>query len=193
MKKYGVSLRRRRGLCAHQLSRFAAETSGQSLIEFAVFLPLMVLLVGYAVDFGYFFLVAANLTTAARSSVEYSIQGYQSAGQSALPVAGPITTTASVAALAVGDFSNFLQSSTTTTVEVCTKELGMNGSVPSCGSFGPTATSYVPAADPEAPAFVLQRVDVTYTVQPPIPMNFFSVPLLPQMQFHRQVSMRAMD
>jgi hypothetical protein len=153
----------------------------------------MVLLVSYAVDFGYFFLAAANLTTAARSGVEYSIQGYQSAGQSALPVAGPITSTASVAALAVGDFSNFLNSSTTTTVEVCTKALGMNGSVPNCGSFGPTAASYTPSADPEAPAFTLQRVDVTYTVQPPIPMSFFSVSLLPQMQFHRQVSMRALD
>jgi hypothetical protein len=52
---------------------------------------------------------------------------------------------------------------------------------------------FTPATDPEAPTFLLNRVDVTYTVQPPIPLSFFSYPLLPSMKFHRQVSMRAMD
>jgi len=71
--------------------------------------------------------------------------------------------------------------------------LGTTGNLANCSSYGPAATTYVPAEDPEAPHFVLQRVDVTYTVQPPIPMTFFKVSLLPQMQFHRQVSMRAMN
>lgn len=159
----------------------------------AVSLPVLVLLVGYAVDFGYFFLVAASVNSAARNGAEYSIQGYDTPGQSTLPPAGSFSTANSVAALAVGDLSSFLSSSTTTTVEVCSKALGMNGVIPNCASYGPAATPYVPAADPEAPAFTLQRVDVTYTVHPPIPMSFFSVSLLPQMQFHRQVSMRAMD
>ena len=166
---------------------------GQSLIESALFLPILILLVAYAVDFGYFFIVAANLTSASRNAAEYSIQGHSSPSQNALPAAGPITTNTSVAALAVGDLSNLAGSATTTSVQVCSKILGTNGNVSNCASYGPAGTVFTPAADPEAPTFYLNRVDVTYTVQPPIPLTFFSHSLLPSMKFHRQVSMRAMD
>lgn len=166
---------------------------GQSLIETAIFLPILILLVAYAVDFGYFFIVAANLTSASRNAAEYSIQGFASPAQSALPIAGPITTNTSVAALAVGDLSSLAASSSTTSVEVCSKILGTTNNVTNCASYGPAGTVFTPAADPEAPTFFLNRVDVTYTVQPPIPMSFFSYSLLPTMKFHRQVSMRAMD
>ena len=166
---------------------------GQSLVETAIFLPILILLVVYAVDFGYFFIVAANLTSASRNAAEYSIQGFASPAQSALPIAGPITTNTSVAALAVGDLSSLAASSSTTTVEVCSKVLGTTSNVTNCSSYGPAGTVFTPATDPEAPTFLLNRVDVTYTVQPPIPLSFFSYPLLPSMKFHRQVSMRAMD
>jgi Flp pilus assembly protein TadG len=166
---------------------------GQSLVETAIFLPVLILLVAYAVDFGYFFIVAANLTSAARNAVEYSIQGYTSPAQSALPIAGPITTNTSVAALAVGDLSSLAASSTTTTVQVCSQAIGTTNNVTKCATYGPAGTVYSPAADPEAPTFFLNRVDVTYTVHPPIPLSFFSYPLLPTMQFHRQVSMRAQN
>jgi Flp pilus assembly protein TadG len=166
---------------------------GQSLIETAIFLPILILLVAYAVDFGYFFIVVANLTSASRNAAEYSIQGFASPAQSALPAAGPITTNTSVAALAVGDLSSLAGSSTTTTVEVCSKLLGTTKNLTNCASYGPTGTVFTPATDPEAPTFLLNRVDVTYTVQPPIPLSFFSYTLLPSMKFHRQVSMRAMD
>ena len=166
---------------------------GQSLIETAIFLPILILLVAYAVDFGYFFIVAANLTSASRNAAEYSIQGFSSPAQSALPVAGPITTNTSVAALAVGDLSSLAASAMTTSVEVCSKILGTTNNVTNCSSYGPAGTVFTPAADPEAPTFLLNRVDVTYTVQPPIPLSFFSYSLLPTMKFHRQVSMRAMD
>ena len=167
--------------------------SGQSLLETAIFLPILVLLLAYAVDFGYFFIVAANLTSSARSAAVYSVQGLQSPTQSALPAAGPITTSTSVAALAVGDLGSLINSSTTTTVQVCSKSVGVTGNLTDCASYGPAGTTYTPAADPEAPTFLLNRVDVTYTVQPPIPLSFFSVSLLPTMKFHRQVSMRVLD
>ncbi len=166
---------------------------GQSLVETAIFLPILILLVAYAVDFGYFFIVAANLTSASRNAAEYSIQGFASPAQSSLPAAGPITTYTSVAALAVGDLSSLAASSTTTSVQVCSKSVGIGNNVTKCASYGPTGTAYTPAADPEAPTFFLNRVDVTYTVQPPIPLSFFSYSLLPSMQFHRQVSMRELD
>lgn len=178
----------------HFASRhLSSQTSGQSLLEVALFLPLLVLLIGYAVDFGYCFMVAANLTSAARNATEYSILGYQSPGQLSLPAAGPITTATSVSASALGDLASLKDSSTTTSVQVCSKSLGMNGKIPNCSSYGASGSSYVPTQDPEAPTFVLQRVDVTYTIQLPVPMSFFKISFLPQMKFHRQVSMRAMD
>ena len=169
------------------------DSGGQSLIEVAVMMPVLLLLMAYAVDFGYFFIAAANITSAARNAAEYSIMGYEAPAQSSVAVAGPISATNSVSALAMADLASLIDSSTTTTVQVCTKALGMNGSIPNCGSYGVGGTAYTPATDPEAPTFVLQRVDVTYTVQPPVPLSFFTVSLLPSLQFHRQVSMRAMD
>lgn len=173
--------------------RVITERSGQSLLEVALLLPFLVLLLGYAVDFGYFFLVAANLTSAARNASEYSIQGYESAGQGTLPIAGPITASSSVAAVALGDMASLVNASTTTSVAVCSETNGLSGSLPLCTTYGPSATVYSPAADPESTRFTLQRVDLTYTVQPPIAMNIFNVSLLGTLQFHRQVSMRAME
>ena len=168
-------------------------TSGQSLLEVAVIIPILLALLGYAVDFGYFFIAAANITSAARNAAQYSVLGYQSPDQGPIPTAGPGSNGVSVAEEALGDLASLVNASTTATIEVCSKNLGMAGNLAKCSSYGPSAPSYTPAQDPEAPRFVLQRVDITYTVQPPIPMTFFKVSLLPTMQFHRQVSMRAMD
>jgi len=165
---------------------------GQSLIEVALMVPVLFLLMAYAIDFGYFFIAAANISSSARNAAQYSVLGFEGPSQSAEPVAGPASTTASVTALAMSDLS-LLSSSTTTTVQVCSKTVGMTGNLPKCSSYGPTGTTYTPVADPEAPRFILQRVDVTYTVQPPIPLQFFNVSLLPNLTFHREVSMRSMD
>jgi Flp pilus assembly protein TadG len=170
--------------------------SGQSLVEVALFLPLLVVCAAYAVDFGYFFIVSANLNSSTRNAAEYSIQGYQSPAQTALPVAGPGTTTATVASLALADLAGLANSATQATVQVCSKAVGITGKVTNCSSYGPavsTSTATAPQTDPEAPTFLLNRVDVTYTVEPPIPLSFFSVSLLPSMSFHRFVSMRVMD
>ncbi len=175
------------------LHRMLRETRGQSLLEVALMLPLLVLLLGYAVDFGYFFFVAANLTSAARNAAEYSIQGYESPGQAQLPAAGPLSSSSSVAAAAMGDLDSLLNASTITSLTVCSVANGNSGNLPVCTNYGPAATAYTPDADPEAPRFTLQRVDVTYTVQPPVAMNFFGVSLLGNLNFHRQVSMRAME
>jgi hypothetical protein len=84
-------------------------------------------------------------------------------------------------------------SATTTSIQVCSASLGTLLDLTNCANYGPSASTYTPAEDPEAPLFVLHRVDVTYTVQPPIPMSIFKISLLPTMQFHRQVSMRGMN
>lgn len=183
----------RRNSPAGAARRSYRDEQGQGLVETAIFMILMVLLVAYTVDFGYFFMVAANLTSASRNAAEYSIQGYQSPGQNTLPIAGPVSTQTSVAALAMADLGSLIDSSTETTVEVCSGSVGVSGKITKCSSYGPSGTTYVPNTDPEAPTFYLNRVDVTYQVQPPIPLKFFSFSLVPSLKFHRQVSMRAMD
>lgn len=171
-------------------------TDGQSLVEVAVFLPILLLCAAYAVDFGYFFVVSANLTSSARSAVEYSIQGYSTPGQASLPSAGPSSSTTSVSALALGDLTSIANSGVQTSVQVCSKSVGTTGNVTNCSDYGPSVSSNSTTAvqtDPEAPTFLLNRVDVTYTVEPPIPLTFFSVSLLPTLSFHRYASMRVMD
>ena len=173
--------------------RSVQREDGQSLVELAAALPIFMLLMAYAVDFGYFYLVAATITSSARNGAQYSIMGYEGPAQSSLPPAGTLSTTSSVAALAMADLGSLAKSSTTATVQVCSKSNGMSGNTASCTSYGPGTATYTPGTDPEAPTFVMQRVDVTYTIQPPIPLSFFKVSMLPNLTFHRQVSMRAMD
>jgi Flp pilus assembly protein TadG len=174
-------------------SRLVRSTSGQSLVELAIAIPIMVLLLAYAVDYGYFFIAEAAITSATRNAVEYAGAGYQSPGQATLPAAGPDTTANTVSSEAIAGLATFNTSSTTTSVQVCSKSNGISNNVAKCTNYGPTATAYTPSTDPEAPHFVLQRVDITYTVQPPIPLAFFKLSLLPNLTFHRQVSMRALD
>jgi Flp pilus assembly protein TadG len=194
MTCWKFTLGRPKGSMSLALCRFRATSSGQSLIEVAVLLPLLLLFAAYAVDFGYFFIVSANLASSTRNAAEYSIQGYQTPGQATLPAAGPSATTTSVSALALADLAGLANSATT--VQVCSKSIGTTGNATNCLSYtGPSVSSTSTAlqTDPEAPTFLLNRVDVTYTVQPPIPLSFFHVSLLPTLSFHRYVSMRVMD
>lgn len=172
---------------------FRRETAAASLAEIAVILPVLWFVLAYTVDLGYFFIAAANISSAAKNAAEYSVQGYMSAAQTTLPPAGTTSTTTSVSALALSAVTSLLNSSTTTAVQVCSKATGTSNNLTKCGAYGASGGTYTPDADPEAPHFYLNRVDITYTVQPPIPMSFFSVSLVPSMSFHRQVSMRALD
>lgn len=168
--------------------------AGSSLLEVAVFLPIVVMCGVYAAEFAYFFIISTTLLTSSRNAVEYSVQGYQSPGQIALPVAGPVATTSSVASLALADVGG--TNATTATVQVCSKSVGVSSNVTKCVSYGPTvstSTATAPQTDPEAPTFLLNRVDVTYTVKPPIPVTWFKVSLVPSLSFHAHASMRMMD
>jgi hypothetical protein len=167
---------------------------GASLVEVAIFMPMVILCAAYAVEFAYFFIIAATLSASSRNAVEYSIQGYQSPGQIALPAAGPLAGVASVASLAVADLGS--SATNYATVQVCSKSIGVTSKVTNCQSYGAGASSSTTTAaqtDPEAPTFLLNRVDVTYTVQPPIPITWFKMSLVPTLTFHRHSSMRVMD
>jgi len=167
--------------------------AGQSLIETALVLPFFAILAYFAVDYGYYFIVAAALSSSARNAAEYAIQGFASPSQSSAPAAGPITTSTSVAALAQGDLSGFVNASTKTTVQVCSNSVNSSTSGASCRTWGATTTSWTPHTDPESTRFTLYRVDVLYTISPPIPGIFMGFTLVPKLSFHRMAEMRAIQ
>jgi Flp pilus assembly protein TadG len=161
---------------------------GQSLIEVALMIPILTVLICYAVDFGFFFLVATSLNSAARNAIEYSIQGTSSPAQAAEPAATVISNLA-IAAIGLSGAST-----STVSVQVCSSAVGVNSSnnTTQCTtpSTGAGAVSGTPDVDPESPRFQLNRVDVVYTFTPPVPIP---ASIFPSTTFHRTVEMRAMQ
>ena len=183
--------------------RLHRRTQGQSMIETALLLPILLLLAFNAINFGYFFFAAINLAAAPRTGVQYSIIGEATPVNIPLPPVGPSTSQVSVSYLTYQDMLGVLSGSANARVQVCSKALGMNGTLAAtranCVQFGPGSETYTPAADPEAPNFILNRVDVVYQVVPIIPSFQLPTPagpipltIVPNLRFHRQVSMRAM-
>ena len=185
-----------RGLAAARNSR------GQSLVETALMLPLLLLVVLNVVNLGYFFLVVTNLTGAARTSTLYSIEGsYTPYAQQEAPsgtatggsgTGGILSTPGTVAYTVYQDLTGALWNPTAASVQVCSQMninsgSGVNGSgsaqlanCETCTSAGCGAAgggSPAPSADPEAPNFVLNQVDITYNFNTLIPGKIFNIPL----------------
>ncbi len=156
--------------------------SGQSLLEAALLLTLITTLTIYSVDYGYFFIVAADLTAAAQNAAEASVLGFATPGQLSLPQLNVIT------GLVQNELGGLVNASSAT-VTLCSKSLGVSASnVAQCSGTVPGII-----ADPEAPAFSLSRLDITYTVHPPIPVSVLNAALIPTQSFHRYVVMRSED
>lgn len=180
--------------------RSRADTEGSSLIETAMVMPVLVLMLCFAIDIGYFFIVAANLVSSSRNAVLYSGQGFAAPGGGQLPspgTAGSLADIAGVAGLAGGDLSGLANMASKTTVEVCSKQIGVtqtsNGYVTNCSTFPSGTLSFTPDQDPESTNGMLaQRVDVVYTVSPPIPIDFFTF-TMPPLTVHWAAEMRAVD
>jgi Flp pilus assembly protein TadG len=163
---------------------------GQSLLETAVAMPLLLGIAFNLINLGYFWFMVLTLSAAPRQGVQYSTQGGQ-----AIAVASAPSTTA-VSNLVYENMTNAVHGATTsnTSVRVCSSVKGVdaNTHMALCDSFGPSAPFTALAADPEAPVFVLNRVDVAYTVTPIISGSAFNVVLPANLQFRRQVSMRSL-
>ncbi len=161
---------------------------GQSLVELALMVPIFTILVCYAVDFGFFLLVATSLNSAARNAVEYAIQGTSSPAQAAVPGATAVSN------LAIASIGLSSVSTATVSTRVCSSAVGTNatGNTAQCAtpSTGAGAVTGTPDIDPESPQFQLNRVDVVYTVTPPVPIP---VSIFPTLTFHRMVEMRRMQ
>lgn len=173
-----------------KLIRSRRHEDGQSLLETAVAMPLLLGIAFNLINLGYFWFMVLTLAAAPRQGVQYSTQG----GQATTTTSSPSTT--AVSNLVYENMTNAVHGATTsnTSVRVCTNALGVDSSthIALCNSFGPAATFSAIAADPEAPVFVLNRVDVGYTVTPLIRGSAFNVVLPANMNFHRQVSMRSL-
>ena len=165
---------------------------GQSLVETAIAMPLLLGLAFNIINWGYLWFMVLALSAAPRMGAQYTTQG----GAAGTAIAVPSTT--AVRDLVWENVTNAVRGATTSNVavQVCSSAKGVTGSgastITQCDQFGPAFTFPAPAADPEAPVFVLDRVDVEYTVTPIIPGTAFNVILPANLKFHRQVSMRSL-
>lgn len=153
------------------IKRRANDTRGQSLIEFALSLPIIFLLIVNLVNFGGFFYAWITVANAARAGANYAILGGASAGFPSTPTASLIQT------LVTHDTAS-LPNSSSLSVVACQRDASATPQVSTIlGATGAcTATGFsTPPADPES-SYVLTSVDVTYTYQPFIPV--FSFPSL---------------
>lgn len=167
---------------------------GQSLVETALVLPLLLLIVLNVVNFGYFFWVTLNLTAASRTATLYAVMGSSTPAAAELPPPGSPTNVQSVSYLSVQDMTGPLADPSSASVQICSpininsSNSGVNNpgtasqksncvtcTGSSCGAVN--TGSPVPSADPEAPNFVLNRVDIVYTFQPLIPGTPFNLAL----------------
>ncbi len=165
---------------------------GQSLLETAFSIPLVLGIAFNLINVGYFWFMVLSLSAAPRQGVQYATQG-AAAGTS---VAAPGTT--AVKTLVYENLTNAIHGATTSNaaVRVCTSAKGVSGAgssqVTLCDTYGPAFAYSAITSDPEAPLFVLDRVDVEYTVTPVIPGSAFNVVLPSNLKFARHISMRSL-
>ncbi len=162
----------------------AGGRGGQSLVEFALVLPLLFLLIVNAVNFGGFFFAWITVANAARAGSQYFIMGGASVGAPDPP------TAAQVYAVVQNDISSLLNRASLA-VRSCTNN---NGTI-ACTSAGGGSFANPPAdARPESNLYVLGWVDVAYQYKPFIPLYSFPglgvYMTLPPTSLHRQAVMR---
>ena len=190
--------------------------SGQSIVETVPMMPVLLLFLLNAINFGYFFLTITNLAAAPRMGVEYSIMGGATPSAIELPATGPAANALSSSFLTYEDMRGALNAPTANaSVQVCSPSAGIvnpgtTTAKAACNTYaGAGVTFTFPAAqvDPElnagntAPAFLLHQVDVAYKFTPLIPGTPFNILLLtfPTCDangvcvLHRQSVMRGMN
>jgi Flp pilus assembly protein TadG len=166
------------------------EREGQGLIEAALVLPFLLFIALNAINLGYFFFVYLNLATAPRQGAQYSILG-------SVTTVNQLPGADAVHQLVNDDIGGAISAASGTPTRVCTLALGTSSphdstQVPLCQTYNAGSDPFTPVlADPEAPALVLNRVDIAYTVTPPIPGRVFNLVMPSSLTFHRLVYMRA--
>jgi Flp pilus assembly protein TadG len=172
---------------------------GQSIVETAIMMPLLLLVVFNVLNLAYFFLVIVNLAGAARTSTLYAIEGSYTPYALTQPVAGSSNCTTApntVSCLAFQDLTGAVWNPTNgnNSIRVCSNSnVNSNGvattgsgasqvslceTCTSSGCTAPAAGNPAPAADPEAPSFVGNEVTINYQFNTLIPGTFFNAALL---------------
>lgn len=163
---------------------------GQSLLETAVTMPLLLGIAFNIINLGYFWFTILTMSAAPRVAVEYSAQGGMSVSTQAPPSASAVST------LVYDNMTHAINGATSanTSVRVCSSAVGVDSGTgqSQCTNFGPGFSFPANTVDPEEPVFVLNRVDVGYTVTPLIPGTAFNVVLPSSLKFQRHVSMRSL-
>jgi Flp pilus assembly protein TadG len=171
---------------------------GQSLLETALTIPLLLALAFNLINFAYFWFMILTLAAAPRTGVQYSIQGGTVSSTSSTP------STTSVSTVVTDNVTNAVKGATTANVAVRVCSATANGGVNSTtgiancdtntagASFNFPSVNATCCADPEEPAFVLNRVDVGYTVTPIIPGPAFGLFLPSNLVFQRHATMRSL-
>jgi Flp pilus assembly protein TadG len=155
----------------------ASRRKGQALVEFSLLVPLVFLLAVNAVNFGGFLFAWITVANAARAGAEYMSMSSASPGAPAAATPAEITT------LVTNDISSLMNRSSLV-VAMCTNNTT-------------AANGCTTLFDPEAPAYTLATVDVTYTYKPFIPL--FSFPklgisaTLPSSAIHRKAVVRMLQ
>jgi Flp pilus assembly protein TadG len=169
---------------------------GAGLLETAVAMPVLFAIAFNIINLAYFWFMVLTLSAAPRQAVQFSVQGGAASDNG-----GPPKTDA-VSQVVFDNMTNAVKGATSsnTAVRVCAANsfAAVNTTIGTgCDPYGNTAFTF-PAPttacckDPEAPFFVMNRVDVEFTVTPIIPGAAFGVLLPSNLKFSRHVSMRSL-
>jgi Flp pilus assembly protein TadG len=151
-------------------------------VEFALVLPLLLLMIVNVVNFGGLFFAWITVSNSVRAGADYLIMGSATVGGPASP------SIASVQSLVTQDLV-YLPNSSGVQVRVCVKR---DGTVTCSSSPTTYAGSTTLGDDPESSTlYVSAMVEVNYTYSPLIPVNWGFIPLTtPPTSIHRTAMMR---
>lgn len=168
------------------------ETSGQSVIETALFLMMMLLFVAFTLNVNYYVGFVQTIHSASQSSADFSAQGSVT-GSSTAPSAS------AVAQAARNETANTVRNTNEAapTVNVCSQAIGTSSGATECSAGGTAAF-----VDPESGSststgrFYGNAVTVTQTFTPFISGTFMGHQLMPfsaPSSFSHTVYMRALN
>jgi Flp pilus assembly protein TadG len=160
------------------VKRLGRQREGSALIEWALLMPLLLLMMLDAVNYGLLFYSWVSVTNAARVAAQYAV--YNGAAVSA-----PGTpSTPQVQAVVTNNVTTLPNSGSMSPASVCHQT---GGGTPTCPITGLIAA-------PDASTSALTAVTVSYTYQPFISATFLGIPLTPSTTtFSQQIIMRNMQ
>jgi hypothetical protein len=154
---------------------------GASLLEFAVILPLLLVLIANVTNFAGFFFAWITVQDAARAGAQLLVRGHRALGDPAPVAPTPESGHAGLISPVVTQEVSSLQNNPSLALQVCTRNPSGRGS----GTTAPTVTCETvtgsfsnapanPAEDPsaEAPNYETGWVNVAYTYDAFIPLGF---------------------